>query len=384
MPRSARGTALQRGGVALALVGLAGLGAGCAAAETSRAADPGRLIAEARAGGLAIENPLAIDGGMKAAIDASVSRSSRPEERMRVLRDYLRNRLEFQYASNRTLTAREAWRERRGDCMAFANLFVALARHLEIPAYFVHVREVTDYYERAGWFFVSSHVAVGHGSGASARVIDISRELSLWKEMSDWKLAAYQSIDDGEALALYYNNIGVDWMLAGRVEEAERLFRFWLERAPAAAELHNNLGVLLNRRGRYRESVALLGRAIESFPEFKPLYTNGIQAARGADRPALAAELARRGQALEHEDPFFIFARALNLYEDDAFRAAALELERARSVKPDSAVIAAWLARAYLRAGQRAQGREAFARVRELAPGGALQRALEAEFPDLR
>jgi tetratricopeptide (TPR) repeat protein len=347
-------------------------------------ADPVKLVEEARAEGLAIENPLEIDAGMKAAVDAAVSRSSRPEERLRVLRDFLRNRLEFRYASSRTLSAREAWRQRRGDCMAFTNLFVALARHLDIDAYFVHVREVTDYYERAGGFFVSSHVAVGQGSGASAKVIDISRELSLWREMSDWRLAAYRSIDDGEALALYHNNVAVDWMLGGRTEEAERLFRFWIERAPAAAELQNNLGVLLNRRGRYGEALSLLARAIDAFPTFKPLYTNGIQAARGARRLDVAAALSRRGQDLDHDDPFFIFARALNLYQDDAYRAAALELERAREAKPDSAVILAWLTRAYLRAGQREEGARAFERIRELAPGGALERDLLAQFPELR
>ncbi|MCC6555392.1 MAG: tetratricopeptide repeat protein [Polyangiaceae bacterium] len=361
------------------------LGAACApAAATPRTTDPDRLIAEAREDGLDIDNPLAIDDDMRRAVDAAVSRSSWPEERLRLLRDYLRGRLEFRYASSKTLGARDAWRERRGDCMAFTNLFVALARYLDIQAYFVHVREVTDYYERAGWFFVSSHVAVGFGSGASARVIDISRELSLWKEMSDWKLAAYQSIDDGEALALHYNNVAVDWMLSGKARDAERLFRFWLARAPRDAELHNNLGVLLNREGRYRESLALLTRAIESFPEFNPLYTNAILAARGAGRIDLAAELARRGHELERDDPFFIFARALNLYQDDAFREAAEELERARAAKPDSPVILAWLARAYLRSGQRAEGREAFERVRQIAPDGPLSRELRVQFPELR
>jgi tetratricopeptide (TPR) repeat protein len=348
-----------------------------------RAKDTAGVLAEARATGLPGADPLEIDGEMKAAMDGAISMGSRPEERFRLLRDYLRGRLEFEYSSNRTLTAREAWRERRGDCLAFTNLFIALARYIDLKAYYVHVREVSDYYERGGWFFVSSHVAVGHGSGATAVVLDVSRELSLWREMSDWKLAAYKTISDGEALSLYYNNLAVDWMMAGRVHDAERLFRFWMAREPDVAELHNNLGVLLNRRGRYGESLALLTGAIKEFPSFKPLYTNGIQAARGAKQLGIADELSRKGQELEHDDPFFIFARALHLFQEGAFKAAAQELARARAAKPDSAVIHAWLSRAYLRSGQREQGIEAFKRVQELEADGALSRHLRAQFPDL-
>src|SRR3954462_14953565 len=121
--------------------------------------------------------------------------------------------------------------------MAYTNLFMALARSLGIDAYFVHVRDVQNYYEKAGWFFVSSHVAVGYGAGPNAEVIDFA------KEISDWKLALYSRISDDAALALYYNNVAVDHMLTGRKDDAERLLRFWLKREPAVAELYNNLGV---------------------------------------------------------------------------------------------------------------------------------------------
>jgi Tfp pilus assembly protein PilF len=231
---------------------------------------------------------------------------------------------------------------------------------------------------------VSSHVAVGLGSGPDARVIDFSRALSLWRETIDWKLAAYQSISDVEAVALYYSNLAVDRMLAGDTEDAERLFRFWMGRAPAIAELHNNLAVLLNRRGRHHEALSLLERAIGAFPTFKPLYTNAMAAARGAGRPALAQELARRGEELEHDDPFFLVAHALTHYQERAYGEAARELERARSTKPDSPVILAWLTRAYLRAGERERGAAAFEAVQRLAPGARLVRDLEAQFPELR
>jgi tetratricopeptide (TPR) repeat protein len=112
----------------------------------------------------------------------------------------------------------------------------------------------------------------------------------------------------------------------------------------------------------------VLDRAIRLFPSFKPLYTNGILAARGTGRPTLAAELDRRGAALDHVAPFFSFARALRLYHEDAYQAAAIELERAHAVRPDSPVILAWLTRAYLLSGQREQGVQTFERAQQLSP----------------
>ncbi len=274
---------------------------------------------------------------------------------------------------NRSLTASEAFRERRGDCLAYTNLFVSLARHLGLDAYFVHVTEVRDYYERDGWFFVSSHVAVGQGAGPEAAVIDFTREIT------DWRLARYEAIDDGAALALYYNNVAVDLMTSGHTAEAERLFRFLVEREPGVVELHNNLGVLLNRTGRHAEALAALNRGIVRFPTYEPLYTNAIRAAHGLDRPDLGAWYERRGQQIAQSDPYFLFARAVTLFEQDRFTQAARQFERASAAKPDSPVILAWLARSYLSAGRRREGAEAFERAQKLAPAQPiLERAARA------
>ncbi|MDI1484719.1 tetratricopeptide repeat protein [Polyangium sp. y55x31] len=335
------------------------------------------LVREARAEGFVVEDPLTIDAEMKADVERVVGRMGTPEERLRRLSRYLRDDLAFRYAPSQSLTARAGFRARQGDCVSYTHLFTALARHLGVPVYFVYVRKVEGHYEKNGTFFLSSHVAVGYGSGPMAVVMDFA------KEAPDWTLSLYNTIDDGTALALYQNNLAVDAMQAGRLDEAEASMRFWLTRRPNVAEIHNNLGVLLNRAGRYEEALAVLRRGIELFPRYEPLYTNAIRAARAAGKQDEALALVGRAEALEEGDPLLLLASGLSLYQAGDYGAAADRLERAGLALPDNVVIAAWLVRVYLAAGRREEGRGAFDRVRKLAPSGTLEQDLRREFPEL-
>jgi tetratricopeptide (TPR) repeat protein len=380
LPRHPRRRPLFAGALLCAALSAA-LGAGCVAGPAvPEAMSSARIRADAQAEGLQLDDPLALDPEILAQAERAVGGVPSPEARLRALIDYLgaKGYMRFEHTPQRSLTAREAIHERRGDCMAYTQLFVALARHLGLRAYFVHVTEVRDYYEKNGWFFVSSHVAVGQGSGPNATVIDFTRAIT------DWKLALYETIDDGAALALHYNNVAVDLMTSGRPDKAERLLRFLLDREPSVVELHNNLGVILNRRGLHAEALGVLNRGIVRFPNYAPLYTNAIRAGQALHRGDLVAWYERRGQALEQGDPYFLFARALTLFEQERFTMAARQFERASEAKPDSPVILAWLARSYLSVGRRQDGADAYGRARKLAPRERILDELEAEYPELR
>jgi tetratricopeptide (TPR) repeat protein len=353
---------------------------GCLGTPVVSSPTAARILADARAEGLSLQDPLALDTQILAEARRALPPVGNPGSRNRALVTFLEERgyLKLEYAHGRSLNAEQAYREHRGDCMAVALLYTALARHLGLDAYFVHVTEVRNYYEHAGWFFVSSHVAVGHGSGPEAAVVDPTREIS------HWRLAYYETIDDGAALALYYNNVAVDAMTAGRTGEAERLFRFLLAREPQVVELYNNLGVLLNRRGRHAEALDVLQRGITRFPAYEPLYTNALRATRELGREDLTAFYERRGQEVSHDDPYFLFARAVSSYERARYALAARQFERASEAKPDSPVILAWLARSYLSAGRRREGVEAFTRARRMAPGERVLTELVEKYPELR
>ena len=342
-------------------------------------AGPSSVLAGVSARGLVLEDPLAVsrEAIEAAAVPVALARST--EETLRMLRDllYVKSDRPFEYAPHLTLTAERAFRERRGDCMAFSMLFAALARGLGIPVYFVHVRDVESYYERGGELFVSSHVAVGHGHGPNARIFDFRREIT------DWRLSIYRNIDDDSARALYFNNMAVDWMLAGRHADAAKLFEALVERAPAVAEPFSNFGVLLFRMRRFDASLDILSRGIERFASYKPLYTNAIATADALGRHEVVARLEKARQGLLRDDPIYVFGRGMRFLAKGAYRPAVSELRRANEAMPDSAVVLAGLGRAYVGAGDLEKGDEALEAAKKLA-AAPLKRQLEDKLSRVR
>jgi tetratricopeptide (TPR) repeat protein len=337
-----------------------------------------QLIERGRGEGIELVDPLEIDDDMVARVRKEVPDFEQEQWRVRNLIRFVKTTLEFDYQPHLSLTAKESYYSRRGDCMSYTHLFIALARRVGLNAYFVHVRDVRDYYESKGQFFVSSHVAAGVGTGPGAIVADFSHE------QTDWKLSVYSPIDDASAAALFYNNVAVDDMLTGHVARAEKVLHFLVTQSPKTPEVYNNLGVLYNRESRYQEALDVLKLGISKFPNYEPLFTNGIRAANGAGDTPLERELERRGQAISNTDPYFMFARALRLFQDKQFERAATQLIHATDEKPEMGVFWAWLARVYAADDKRADATRAYKKAKELSPEHAVVKLLETEYPYLR
>ena len=68
------------------------------------------------------------------------------------------------------------------------------------------------------------------------------------------------------------------------------------------------------------------------------------------------------------ESAYELFQRGTSLLESGDFSAAAIPLEKARSLEPDKTSVREALGRAYFRSGRYAEAREEFAEVVERAP----------------
>ena len=363
----------------LAVVALAAT-LGCQPAKVApRGSTAEDLVAGGRARGLPMDNPLELDADMERDIENAVGRRDEPRERIHKLVRYLNDRgIGFKQLQGVSLPVRRAFHERRGDCMTYAMLFIALSRHIGLETYFVHASDVRTFYEKGNALYASSHIAVGYGEDPGYLVVD------FYREFNDWQLAAYRRIDDAAAVSLYYNNVAVFTMNAGRPKDAENLLTYLVAARPNLAELHNNLVVVDLRLKRFDGALEAARNGLARFPRYKPLYTNAIQAAYGVGDADLARTYETKAQEIVSSDPLFVFARGLQLYEREEFTLAAQHFERALEGRKDSVVIVAWLVRAHLSAGHHEAGHDAFARALKLAPDDSRLKELEARFPELR
>ena len=369
-----------RAGVWRVFFGFAVAVAGC---MPVKAAPPGAtaedLVADARAHGLPFENPMELSLDMQREVELAVGPFGSPRERIHKLIRHLNERkIGFEQVQGVSLPVKRAYRERRGDCMTYAMLFVALSRYLGLETHFVHAREVLAYYESGDSLYASSHIAVGFGENPRDIVVDFSTEYD------DWHLAAYRRIDDAAAIALYFSNVAVYTMTEGRTDDAQKMLEFLVEERPNLAELHNNLIVTHLRKKEWHQALDVAARGMRLFPNYKPFYTNAIQAANGARNPELAHRFETRAQQIAGSDPLYTFARGLQLYQHTEYTLAAEQFDRALAADKNSVVILAWLVRAHLSAGHHEEGLQAFARVQKLAPDDHRLKELVNRFPELR
>jgi Flp pilus assembly protein TadD len=142
-----------------------------------------------------------------------------------------------------TLTAKEAFEKRRGNCLSFTNMFVAMARELELPADFQEVEIPPDWSMSGETFLLSRHInAVVEVSNSPKRVVDFNA----------YTFNAYNEgdiIGDSRALAHYFNNIGVEHMLKGDTGQAFVHFRQSLRDDRTFDPAWVNLGILHRREG---------------------------------------------------------------------------------------------------------------------------------------
>ena len=182
--------------------------------------------------------------------------------------------LSYDWLSNKT--AQEVFREGKGNCLAYSNLFVGMARSVGLDATYADV----SYFERitreAEIIVNSTHIAAAVKPSIGRPVlIDFTRT-------PEREYTGFKSIDDLEAIANFYNNQG---FLYGYFTETEdvgfdplekelEMYRLALEILPTFGRSRNNLGVALRRRGSVDEAIEQYQIAIDQNPKHAEALSN--------------------------------------------------------------------------------------------------------------
>lgn len=268
--------------------------------------------------------------------------------------------LDFDYDPMVTLPADEAFRARRGNCLTFSNLFVAMARAAGLNAWYQEVRVPPRWSAVNETLLVSKHVNAVVEEHGQRFVIDVSRRKSTPDEQS-------RRLSDREAEAQYYNNLGVDALVEGDLPLAYAYFAKALETLPGQAYLWSNLGVVLRRNGQNADAILAYRMALEDEHDHSVALNNLYSLYSEEGNLEAAARLERRVEANRRKNPYYLHHLAELANEERRWPDAIDLLERAIDIDPNEYRFYYTLALAQFHAGQVDTAHASLGRARELA-----------------
>lgn len=271
--------------------------------------------------------------------------------------------LRFEYDPMVNLTADEAFRTGRGNCLTFSSMFVALARDAGLDAWFQEVIVQPDWSAVNEILLVSKHVNAVVAERGGRYVIDVSRRKKQ-------PLEATRRLSDDEALAQFYNNLGADALLNDDLPRAHAYFSKSLETLPGLPYVWSNLGVVLRRNGQSTDAILAYQTAIDLDAEHAVALNNlhTLYTENGDLRAAAGIE--ERVERYRLKNPYYLHYLAEVANEEQRWSDAIDLLNRAIRLDGKEYRFHYTLAQAHYSSGNTERAYVSLDRARELAPAG--------------
>jgi Flp pilus assembly protein TadD len=308
-------------------------------------------------------DPLELSGEMKQWVKAQVLERDNNESRAwllayAMLTPYV---LDFTYDPRVTLTAKEAFRARHGNCLTFSNLFVALAREAGLDAWYREVEILPEWSSVDDTLLVNKHVNAATQDRGNEYVIDVSRR----KEVQDQR---HRRLSDREARAQLYNNLGADALIAGDLPMAYAYFRKSLETVPDLDYVWSNLGVVFNRNGQTRDAILAYETVLRLKPGQTVALNNLFSIYEEAGDLARAEQLRARVERNRQRNPYFLDYLAEAAMEEGRWDDAISLARKAIRLDESEYRFHFTLARAQFRAGNTRIAETSLRQAQRLAP----------------
>ncbi|MGI9251918.1 MAG: transglutaminase domain-containing protein [Pseudohongiellaceae bacterium] len=298
-------------------------------------------------------DPLFLSDEIKAYADRYIHSGDGKETRVRKLQQMLFTKefLNIQYSDTKTHTALEAFQAREGNCLSVMNLYIAMARYVNVDANFQTVKVQPSWDMRGNLLVLAQHInATGRFSHRRHYVVDFTPEIALQQLTAS-------TIDDHEARALYFSNIGVEALIDNNLDEALIYFKNALFIAPDLSVAWNNIGTVYSRLGNqefaeysYHKAFALNNSSPTAISNLAKFYTR-------TGNEELAQKYALAVERFNKRNPYFHYGKGYIAWRDEDLHTARAFFQRAVRLKEQEPVFYVALAAVNLELGnvERAQ-----------------------------
>ena len=269
--------------------------------------------------------------------------------------------LDFDYDPHVTLTARDAFREKTGNCLTFSNMFIAMAREAGLDAWYREVKIPAEWSSVNDTSLVSMHINAAVEDRGVEYVIDVSRR----------KTEPYEEVrrlSDQEAEAQFYNNLGVDALIDNDLATAYAYLKTALETQPGLAYVWSNLGVIYRRNAQIDEARIAYQTALEIDPRHSVSLNNLYLILEDEGHFEAAGALAARVEKIRRNNPYYLHYLAEIANEEERYSDAVILLNRAIRLERSEYRFHQTLAQSQYLIGQTKKAQSSLARAKKLAP----------------
>ena len=301
-------------------------------------------------------DPLHLDDDVKHWLETRLGRRQRSHEYLvSTLQDLLydEEQLNIQYSDAKTHTAVEVFHSREGNCLSVMNLYIAMARHVGLDASFQTVEVKPSWDRRGDLLVVSQHInATGRLGARRYYVVDFTPEIAL-QQMTE------AVVSDEAARALYFNNLGVEALVAGNARQALGYIKNALFIDPDNSFAWNNLGAAYRRLDNEVLAEFSYHYAFEIDKSNATAVNNLVKLYRAKGDDALARRYERVIDGFNKENPYYQYAQGKRAYERGNYESALTYFRRAVRLKEFEPDFHFGLAMAYVQLGEMERARDA-------------------------
>jgi Flp pilus assembly protein TadD len=315
------------------------------------------------------EDVLALNPEMRQFLQSHIDRDAGSTPKLQQLVDAIIDQESFglQY-DDTTRTAAQTFEQRRGNCLSFSSLFVAMAREVGLRVAFQEVDVPPDWTYEHDAYVLNRHVNVVVDLGLSSeRVVDFN--------IGDFR-ASYdmRRISDSRAMAHFFNNKGVESLQRDNTATALACFRRAIVDCDRRfSPAWTSLGTLYLRASLPEHAEAAYLQALEADSSDLVAMSNLVALYTSLGDPERARHFRNKVVSHRRQNPYYRYHLAREACIRQDFESAIAHLKFAVRKRPQEPRFPYLLGLVYLQQGNERAGRRWLARAEEQAASGVVR-----------
>ena len=268
--------------------------------------------------------------------------------------------LAMKYDVGATLSAADAFTYRRGNCLTYTHLFIAMVRELGMRVRYQEVLGVEQWDALGEFVVLNRHIAAyGNFDQSGTFAVDFGLVVPSSRRFG-------RIVSDDRARAQHFNNLGAESLTGGNSEGGIAFFNRSIIIDPELSYVWTNLGTTYSRLARYEEAEWAFVEALR----IAPYDISAINQMAGLydrmGRADLAAAYRKRSERERGRNPYYLFREGVVALQAGDFERAIDRLRLAAQRQPDERHFHLQLGKAYAMTADARSAKRAFLRAEEL------------------